>query len=70
MIRVDAELEKKNINIRMFAAFLGVAEKTAWNKRKGLSEFTISEALKTKKELFPEYDIQWLFGDDGKEAKH
>lgn len=64
MTRVGLELEKKNISTKMFAAFLGVAEKTAYNKTHGLTEFTISEALKTKDEIFPEYSLHWLFATD------
>ena len=64
MTRVGKELTRKCINAKMFSAFLGVSEKTAWNKMQGFSEFTVFEALKIKKEIFPEYDLDWLFNED------
>ena len=70
MTRVGEELARKSIGPKMFSAFLGVSEKTAWNKMQGFSEFTVFEALKIKKEIFPEYDLDWLFADVENHSKN
>ena len=58
-------LQDKNITLKAYAEFLGITEKTLQNKLNGISPFTYPEASKTKKELLPEYDIEYLFGDKG-----
>lgn len=57
-------LDNKNITLRAFANFLGVAEKTAWNKLNEDSPFTYPEARSIKKELLSEYDSDYLFASD------
>lgn len=57
-------LSTKNISIKAFAAVIGVCEKTAYNKINGEVEFTLSEAMTTKKELLPEYDFDYLFDSE------
>lgn len=54
-------LSSKNISLRSYAEFLGVSEKTAQNKINGRSDFLYSEVEKTKRLLFPEYEISYLF---------
>lgn len=54
-------LDNKGITLRAYAAVLGVSEKTAWNKIREETPITYPEARKTKKELFPEYDSEYLF---------
>lgn len=61
MSRISEALSKKEIGVKVLAQVLGVSEKTAWNKVNGRSEFTFSEAMKTKKSLLPEYDLEYLF---------
>lgn len=65
MVNLKKTLSNKGISIKAYASVLGISEKSAWNKLNGETEFTISEALKTKKELLPEYDLEYLFGDSG-----
>lgn len=57
-------LENKGISVKAYAALLGVSEKTVWNKINEETDFSFPEAKKTKTELFPEYDITYLFKSD------
>lgn len=63
-------LNAKNISIKAYAAVIGVCERTAYNKINGKMEFTLSEAMITKKELLPEFDFDYLFRptDESKQA--
>lgn len=70
MLNVKKELLVKGISYTVVASLLGVADKTAWNKVNGECEFTVSEALKVKQSLFPEFEISYLFSDrDEKETQ-
>lgn len=57
-------LDDKGITIRAFAKVLGVDERTVYNKIKGKTPFTYPEVMTAKKELFPEYDIEYLFRNE------
>lgn len=57
-------LDDKGITIRAFAKVLGVDERTIQNKIKGKTPFTYPEAVLSKKELFPEYDLEYLFKEE------
>ncbi|MEG0036492.1 MAG: helix-turn-helix transcriptional regulator [Oscillospiraceae bacterium] len=57
-------LHKKGITVRSYAEFLGVSEKTVQNKIRGATDFTLTEAEKTRRVLFPEYDMFFLFKSD------
>lgn len=57
-------LYQKNIAIKQYAEFLGVSEKTAQNKLKGVTDFTYPEFKKTCTLLFPEYNADYLFAED------
>ena len=61
LVNLKKVLDSKGISLRAYAAVLGVTEKTAWNKVYGKTDFTYAEAVKTKTELFPEYDLEYLF---------
>lgn len=58
-------LDDKNISLKAYAAVLGISEKSAWNKVNEETLFTYPEAVKTTKELFPEYNTDYLFASDG-----
>lgn len=58
----------KRISTAALAAVIGVTEKTANNKLNGETEFTLYEALTIKRELFPEYDLVYLFERDEEAA--
>jgi plasmid maintenance system antidote protein VapI len=57
-------LDAKGITVRAYAKVLGVDERTIQNKIRGRTPFTYQEAVATKKELFPEYDLEYLFKAD------
>lgn len=61
MTRIEQALRGKNIGCKVLAKTLGIAEKTAWNKIHGETEFSITEAQITKRDLLPEYDLDYLF---------
>lgn len=56
-------LDNKGITIKSFADFLEISEKTAQNKIRSVTAFTYPEVYKTKTQMFPEYDIEYLFKD-------
>lgn len=58
-------LDNKNISLKAYASVLGISEKSAWNKINEETLLTYPEARKTKKDLFPEYDFEYLFASDG-----
>lgn len=59
---------KKNVTHQMISELLGIGTKTVYNKLNGESDWLIPEAMKLKKYLFPEYDLDWLFAKDEKTA--
>lgn len=61
-------MDKKGISFRAYAAVLGISEKSAWNKVYEETALTYPEARTTKKELFPEYDYDYLFASDRQEG--
>lgn len=56
-------LDRKRITNRAVCELLGVSEKTLYNKIAGDTEFTVSEALLIMRNLLPEYNIEFLFGE-------
>lgn len=64
LVNLRKALDMKGISYRAYAAVLGISEKSAWNKVNGQTDITLSEAVMTKKELFPEYDFDYLFASD------
>lgn len=61
LINLKNALLQKHITVRGLADFLGIAEKSAHNKLAGKTEFTYPEAQRISQELFPEYNITYLF---------
>lgn len=57
-------LYQKNINIKQYASFLGVTEKTVQNKLQGITDFTYPEFKRTCNLLFPEYNADFLFKEE------
>ncbi len=62
-------LDNKNISLKAYSAFLGISEKSVWNKINEETCFTYPEAARTLKELLPEYNIDYLFTSDGNVRK-
>lgn len=60
-------MRRKQITVRTMAALIGTAEKTVRNKINGFTDFTFDEAELLQRELFPEYDIRYLFKKDRNE---
>lgn len=54
-------LKRKGISNKAYAEFLGLSEKTVWNKLQGKTEFTLGEAQKTCKLICPEYKMDYVF---------
>lgn len=54
-------LQEKKITIKAYAEFLGVSEKTAQNKIKLKTDFTLGEAKKTCTYICPEYKMDYVF---------
>lgn len=54
----------KKITTFAMAQLIGTTEKTANNKLNGVTDFTLPEALKLRNNLFPEYDLCYLFASE------
>lgn len=67
LVNLKRALDAKGISMNAYAGVLGVTQKTLWNKINEETPFTYPEAVKTTKELFPEYKIEYLFAPDGKQ---
>lgn len=58
----------KGISALVVAQLIGATEKTVNNKLNGHTDFTLPEALKIRANLFPEYDLYYLFAPCEKTA--
>lgn len=61
---LEKALAAKGVTKRAYAAILGVTEKTLMNKIKEDTPFTYPEVKKTKTDVLPEYDTDFLFCSD------
>lgn len=61
LVNLKKALDGKGITLRAYAAILGVSEKTIWNKLNEETAFTYPEVQKTKRDVLPEYDSDFLF---------
>ena len=59
-------LNERRISSYMLAPVIGTTQKTALNKIRGDTDFTLREAKKVA-DAFPEYDWRYLFDDDEEE---
>ena len=57
---LNAELSRYNIDAKGLAKIIGCSEKTARNKLKGLTEFTLSE-IQAMLKFFPGLTLAYLF---------
>lgn len=55
------ELKRKGITYRAVAGLLHCNEKTVQNKMNGVTEFTLSEVLAISDNIFPEFELRYLF---------
>lgn len=58
---LSSELAKQRISNRSVCRLLGICEKTLWNKMRGVSEFTLDEAITIRDAFFPQMRIDELF---------
>lgn len=56
-----AAMAVKKITTLALAQLIGTTEKTVNNKLNGVTVFTLPEALLVRNNLFPEYDLCYLF---------
>lgn len=68
MNNLKAEMTRYGVTVHDIQQVLGCAEKTARNKINGNTEFTISEAFKLKRNLFPSLELDYLFATEDKTA--
>lgn len=61
MTNIKRAMDVKGLTIDAIARLLGLSRGAASNKVNGKNEFTASEALRLKHNLFPEYDYDYLF---------
>lgn len=61
-----AEMARKEITMKQLSSTAGINERTTYNKTREISQFTLDEALKIQKQLFPELDIKYLFKGENK----
>ena len=55
------ELKNKGITYRAVAGLIGCSEKTIQNKMSGVTDFTLNEVLLINENMFPEYELKYLF---------
>lgn len=60
-LNIKKVMGDKNISIDAIAATLDIHRNTAANKIAGHTPFSVQEAFKLKSDLFPEYDVDYLF---------
>jgi len=58
----------KHISTKTIAALIDTTEKTARNKLDGVTDFTFDEAMIIAKNLFPEYELKYLFAREDQES--
>ena len=63
-----AEMVKSNIPVYKLAQEIGVAEKTLRNKLNGETDFTWQEALKVRRIVNPEMELEELFQTEEQEG--
>ena len=63
MRNLEAALRQKNISNEAVAKLLNIHRNSLRNKLDGKTDFSISEAFKIKRDLLPEYDMDFLFAE-------
>lgn len=58
---LTAELKRKGISYKAIAKLIGCSERSVQNKVQGVTEFTLSEVLLIQENMFPEYELRYLF---------
>ena len=68
LLNLLAAMTLKKISTLTIAKLIGTTEKTVKNKINGVSDFTVPEAVSIKTNLFPEYDLCYLFAPSERTA--
>lgn len=68
MKNLQAEMKRNGIENADLQRVLGCSEKTARNKKKGKTAFTVEEAIKIRDAFFPGMRIGYLFAHDTKDG--
>lgn len=63
MRNLEVALRQKNISNEAVAKLLNIHRNSLRNKLDGKTDFSISEAFKIKRDLLPEYDMDFLFAE-------
>lgn len=63
MRNLEIALKQKNISNEAVAKLLNIHRNSLRNKLNGKTDFSISEAFKIKRDLLPEFDMDFLFAD-------
>lgn len=65
MKNLEAEMKRYGVSVTDIQTAIDCrSEKTAWNKVRGRTAFTVFEALKVKNRFFPGFSIEYLFAAD------
>lgn len=63
MRNLEMALKQKNISNEAVAKLLNIHRNSLRNKLNGKTDFSISEAFKIKRDLLPEFDMDFLFAE-------
>lgn len=63
-MNLSHELRRKNITQSAVASVLKCTERTVTNKLNGTTSFSIDEAFSIRKNLLPEFTMEYLFATD------
>ena len=64
MSNLAAEMARYGVSLSDIQTVLGCTDKTARNKLGGVTEFSISEAMKLRDTYFPNMRIEYLFAQE------
>lgn len=65
---LKGEMVKKNIQVKRLAMSIGITERSLRNKINGVTEFTLSEAIKIHNHVSPELGLEELFVNEKNSA--
>lgn len=63
MKNIEEIRKNKGVTLVDIADLLGVDYRTVRSKINGATDFTFGETLAIKKAFFPEYELEYLFGE-------
>lgn len=61
MKNLQAEMKRLGVSNADIRGLIACSEKTIWNKKNGLTPFTVDEAIKIRDAFFPGMQIEYLF---------